>query len=563
MMTPRPMRLATMASLALLLFAIALAMPSMSHAASGPANLWVDTNGGSCARVATPGAYVDASACSSMQAAVAASSNGDTIRVRAGSYGAQTITSSKTSTTYVIADDGTTIGSFSPRGNYIEYQNFTAGNMNLEDVDAQHVTLRNVSVAPQGHVTIDGPDYFSWIGGTLGSYVIDHGDWPGRIMIQGVPGATTNVLLDGLVVQPVTRTAAAVSAGDHTEVVRFNQGVNGATLRRMTFLPGSNINSAVIFIGGAGAGTTETNLTFENNFFGQPTDGQPLIDSNAQGAACTTWLISYNTNATSNNLFSGGSVNCSSQANVTLRGNLGKLNGSSSCGNAVYDNNVWTNTGGCGGGDLANQKITYTGDGFHIPSNSPAIGNGAATCPATDHDGDARGAGACDAGADQYASGVIDTTAPDTSLTSAPSGSTTSTSASMTFTATEPASTFQCRIDGGAWATCSSPASYSGLAVGAHSFDVRAIDLSGNIDASPATASWTVTAPADTTPPDTSITSAPSGSTTSTSASLSFSASEASTFQCRIDGGSVELVQLAEGLHRPRGRSAHVRCPCD
>ena len=115
------------------LFAIALSMPSMAHAASGPANLWIDTNGGSCARVATPGAYADASACSSMQAAVAAASNGDTIRLRAGSYGAQTVTSSKdehdlTSSLTTARPSAT---SASPRGNYIEYQNFTAGNMDL------------------------------------------------------------------------------------------------------------------------------------------------------------------------------------------------------------------------------------------------------------------------------------------------------------------------------------------------------------------------------------------------------------------------------------------------
>ena len=45
---------------------------------------------------------------------------------------------------------------------------------------------------------------------------------------------------------------------------------------------------------------------------------------------------------------------------MTPGGNLGKLNGANSCGNAVYDNNVWTNTAGCGGGDLANQRITFT-----------------------------------------------------------------------------------------------------------------------------------------------------------------------------------------------------------
>ena len=114
-----------------------------------------------------------------------------------------------------------------------------------------------------------------------------------------------------------------MSAGDHTEIIRFNEGVTGATLRNMTFQTGSNINSAVVFIGGAGAATTETNITFENNFFGQATDGQPLVDTNAQGAACTKFTIDYNTNATNNSLFPGGSTNCTSQAAVTVSGNLG------------------------------------------------------------------------------------------------------------------------------------------------------------------------------------------------------------------------------------------------
>lgn len=40
-----------------------------------------------------------------------------------------------------------------------------------------------------------------------------------------------------------------------------------------------------------------------------------------------------------------------------------------------------------------------------------------------------------------------------------------------------------------------SPKAFAGLAVGSHSFSVRARDAAGNVDASPATYSWTVTAP--------------------------------------------------------------------
>ena len=87
-----------------------------------------------------------------------------------------------------------------------------------------------------------------------------------------------------------------------------------------------------------------------------------------------------------------------------------------------------------------------------------------------------------------------DSTPPDTQITAGPSGSTTSSSATFEFNS-EPGTTFECSLDGAAFAGCASPRSYSGLAVGAHSFGVRARDGAGNVDASPAERSWTVTAP--------------------------------------------------------------------
>ena len=43
---------------------------------------------------------------------------------------------------------------------------------------------------------------------------------------------------------------------------------------------------------------------------------------------------------------------------------------------------------------------------------------------------------------------------------------------------------FQCRVDGGTWASCESPYEVEGLGNGPHSFDVRAIDIADNISAS-------------------------------------------------------------------------------
>jgi hypothetical protein len=131
-----------------------------------------------------------------------------------------------------------------------------------------------------------------------------------------------------------------------------------------------------------------------------------------------------------------------------------------------------------------------------------------------------------------------DTTPPTSTIDSGPNGSTTSTSATFAFSSSEPNSTFECKLDTGAFASCSSPKSYSGLDTGSHSFSVRATDAAGNTDPSPATRMWTIAPPADTTAPVTAIDSSPNGLTTATSASFAFSASEpGATFECQLDSG--------------------------
>src|SRR5204862_483428 len=128
-----------------------------------------------------------------------------------------------------------------------------------------------------------------------------------------------------------------------------------------------------------------------------------------------------------------------------------------------------------------------------------------------------------------------DTTPPDTTITAAPPARSNSGSASFSFTSTEAGSSFACQLDGGAFAPCVSPQSYSGLANGSHTFQVRATDAAGNTDPTPASYAWTV----DTTPPDTTITAAPPAISTSSSASFSFTATEAgSSFACQLDSGA-------------------------
>ena len=68
------------------------------------------------------------------------------------------------------------------------------------------------------------------------------------------------------------------------------------------------------------------------------------------------------------------------------------------------------------------------------------------------------------------------------------------TSATFSFSASEP-STFQCRLDGAAFAPCTSPVTYENLSLGSHTLQVVAIDGSDNMDATPAEQTWTVFEP--------------------------------------------------------------------
>ena len=146
-----------------------------------------------------------------------------------------------------------------------------------------------------------------------------------------------------------------------------------------------------------------------------------------------------------------------------------------------------------------------------------------------------------------------DTAAPDTAIDAGPSGTTTSTSASFAFSATETGSSFECRLDGGAFTPCSSPKAYSSLSAGAHTFQVRAIDAAGNVDQTPASRSWTV----DAVPDDLALNRPASASSTDLSASAPGAANDgnsgtrwSSTFAdnqwWQVDLGAVKRVERVE-----------------
>lgn len=127
---------------------------------------------------------------------------------------------------------------------------------------------------------------------------------------------------------------------------------------------------------------------------------------------------------------------------------------------------------------------------------------------------------------------TVDTVAPTIMISGQPPAATNNTSAAFQFTVGGTPSSVTCKLDGGAAQSCTTSASYSGLADGNHTFVLAAADAAGNM------ASQSITWSVDTTPPVVTINSSPAADTNSTSASFTFSAETGSTTTCQLDGAN-------------------------
>jgi Tol biopolymer transport system component len=205
---------------------------------------------------------------------------------------------------------------------------------------------------------------------------------------------------------------------------------------------------------------------------------------------------------------------------------------------AAYEQGIWTNkdvkvtfSAQDNADGFGLKDIVYLADGaqslprtVYDPQNPPIINTDGMTriiYSATDNAGN-RESG-------KTFTVMLDKTAPETEIVSGPPAYANSTSAS--FSVSKAASedgwmvTFQCRLDGGTFATCPQHKSYSSLSQGKHTFEARTVDKASNIDASPAIRSWYV----DTAVPRGTVSiNAGAASTRSQSVKLSLSASDPS-----------------------------------
>jgi hypothetical protein len=134
----------------------------------------------------------------------------------------------------------------------------------------------------------------------------------------------------------------------------------------------------------------------------------------------------------------------------------------------------------------------------------------------------------------------LDTGIPTVTLTNTNS-LTNSSSQSFTFTGTDSGGTidhFECRIDTGAFAVCSSPQNNTSLIEGDHTFSVRSVDTAGNVS-STSSKTWHI----DLTAPILTLSGSPSSVTNELVSFFTFAATDTgggvvSNYECSEDGGA-------------------------
>ena len=199
---------------------------------------------------------------------------------------------------------------------------------------------------------------------------------------------------------------------------------------------------------------------------------------------------------------------------------------------------IFTNANCSGAAASSGDATQFTGAGIAVtvPSDSTT----ALSARAKNVDGDT-------SNCSNSLSYTEDSTPPETTIDSGPSGPTNNPSPSFSFHSSEAGSSFACRFDSAAFAPCSGPGAThtppSPLSDGSHSFEVRATDAAANTDPTAAARSFSV----DTQAPRTSIQKHPPSEIKATGrkakASFRFASDPGVTFKCKLDSASFARCQ--------------------
>jgi hypothetical protein len=315
---------------------------------------------------------------------------GQTVEVAGGSYGDQGFSGSKSGSGVVTfrpaSGAAVSTGDMSLNGqNHIEFQNMTIDNWYakyVSDITFRNINQRFFFVRVSSNVRILGGSVGPSQDGTsptIGNYA---GESP-----------STNITVEGVLFHDIGRQNAP---GAHVECL-FLQEASGVVIRNNKF---TRCDIMDLYVSPVQGGITASNVTVENNWFDQPTDGgYYAFNIHPDGSAPpSNFTFRYNSVAGSIYLYDGFNY-----SNVVIDSNIGRI---ALCGQSgiSYRYNVWTNQK-CGTTDkvAAAGFTNEAGFDLHLTSASAAINAGnPAAYPATDIDGQGRPVGgAPDAGSDE------------------------------------------------------------------------------------------------------------------------------------------------------------------
>jgi uncharacterized repeat protein (TIGR01451 family) len=322
--------------------------------------------------------------------------------------------------------------------------------------------------------------------------IVDDGATPGALTNRAPddPLTQTDGALQadtGMVDSIGLAAGSAFAAGVRTLVNRTGSPTTARIVWLSGRLDGDAANGKVTYLAGH-AYTTATPLSaspltngvkvmldslFETGC-ASPTGGQPVVTLTKSGPAATagtqiTYAIAYaNTGA-------GVALN----ATITDPLPAGTTFVSASSGGASAAGSVTWTLGNLAAGASGSVTVTVGAAVDGVYANQAAIQFVVGVTPRT------------------VTSNLVTTTRdgpPDTQITVKPTSPSDVVSPAFDFASSEAGSTFECALDGGAFAPCTGPRSVGPLALGVHTFEARATDATGHVDPTPAAFTWRVNA---------------------------------------------------------------------